>query len=196
MHEHRAMGYDPLWLELCESFPVDPALADIRERCLRPPTELAPPFDRSQAERRAHDRDRGARRCRCILLPPSAGELLPVPVTMGDGRPEPVANTCRGRNHLDRAGSRSNLTALTTALRDDVGICSTRVVAADQRPIPWCLIARASQETARLMERLTESWGPGHRLPVRNEQGRGRSRHFTARSLIDRAPQPDARLVG
>ena len=44
---------------------------------------------------------------------------------------------------------------------------------ADDRPNPWCLIAFASRETARLMERLTESWGQGVTCLTRKNQDEG-----------------------
>ena len=45
--------------------------------------------------------------------------------------------------------------------------------AANDRPNPWCLIAFASRETARLMERLTESWGQGVACLTRTNQAEG-----------------------
>jgi hypothetical protein len=46
---------------------------------------------------------------------------------------------------------------------------------ANDRPNPWCLIAFASRETARLMERLTESWGQG--VTCLTRQSRAESDH-------------------
>ena len=129
------------------------------------------------------------------LLPPSVRELLPVPVTTDEGRPEPAANTCEveitwtvpapGRIPLPLRPPRAMMLDLLDACRGG-----------DQRPIPWCLIARASRETARLMERLTESWGPGIAcLSGKNKLDGDHGISRLEASLI-RAPKPDARLVG
>ena len=170
--ENRASEHEPFWLELCESFPVDPALADLRTAALgRLPSwhRLSTARNQSDGPTIAIEAPVGAA---LSLLPPSASDLLPVQVTTGTGPRDSDATTCQleitwtapapGRIPLPLRPARTMMLDLLDACRREV-----------ERPIPWCLIAAASPESARLMERLAESWGPGIACLTGKNSGEG-----------------------
>jgi hypothetical protein len=164
-----ASAQEVLWSELCESFPDGPRLAELRSAALRrlPARHpLSTAGEKRDAPLITIEAPSGAA---VSLLPASAGDLLPVPVTSRAGGPETDASTCHveitwtvpapGRVPLPLRPSRSMGLELLDACR-----------IANDRPNPWCLISFASRETARLMERLTDSWGQGiSYLTTRNQ---------------------------
>jgi hypothetical protein len=153
-------GQEVLWSELCESFPDEPRLAEMRSAaCRRLPARH--PLSTARQERDARlimiEVPSGAA---VSLLPASAGDVLPVPVTVRGGQPEDGTNTC----HVEitwtvPAPGRLALPLRPTSTLSLEILDACRV--ANDRPSPWCLIAFDSRESARLMERLTESWGQG-----------------------------------
>jgi hypothetical protein len=153
-------GQEVLWREMCESFPGDPRLAELRSAAVRRlPARHSLAIARPEPD--AHPITIEARAGAAVsLMPTAAGDLLPVAVTSREGRPEADASTLHveitwtipapGRVRLPLRPPSSMGFEILDACR----------VAAD-RPNPWCLIAAVSRETARLMTRLTESWGQG-----------------------------------
>ncbi len=163
---------EPFWVELCESFSDEPRLTRLRfAACMRLPAWHPLSTAPRQREGRliAIEAPSGAA---VSLLPASARDLLPVPVTRREGSPETDASTCRveitwtvpapGRVPLPLRPPSSMALELLDACR----------VASD-RPNSWCLIGFASPETARLLERLTESWGQGVTCLSRKSQADG-----------------------
>jgi hypothetical protein len=152
---------EPFWIELCESFSDDPRLADLRTAARgRLPAwhslALATPVRDAPAIMIEAPPDAAI-----FLLPESAGEILTVPVRARTGdHSESSPDTRRleitwtapapGRTPLPLRPPSNMAMDLIDASR-----------AADERPIPWCLIAFASAHSARLMARLTQSWGVG-----------------------------------
>lgn len=148
------------WRELCESFPDDPRLADLKSAAIgrlqanpavltAQPKAGSPPF--------------------ILEAPPGAAvSLMPAAVS---GRLPALADSSEERTELDANVPRVEITWTAAApgripfpLRPPA-LMSLEILeacrdAAD-RPVPWCLVGHASPETARLMERLTESWGQG-----------------------------------
>jgi hypothetical protein len=163
---------EPFWVELCEGFPDEPRLADLRSAaCMRLPAwhPLSTANEKRDNRSIMVEAPAGAA---VSLLPASARDLLRVPVTSREGRPETDARDCHveitwtapapGRVPLPLRPPRAMAVELLEACR-----------VADDQPNPWCLIAFASRETARLMERLTESWGQGVTCLTRASQGEG-----------------------
>jgi len=162
----RLQGADPmsaqeaLWYELCENFTDEPRLADIRDAAFgrlpdrhrlairkpsnfeRPVTIEAPP---------------GAA---VSLLPHAATEVLPVSV-----------RTRSGATPENRDGTRVEITwtvpppgSVPLPLRPPSSIALEVLHACRDeglRPNPWCMIGGSSPDSARLLDRLTESWGQG-----------------------------------
>jgi hypothetical protein len=92
--ENRDRKHDPLWIELCESFPDDRALADLRTAaysrlpCCHP---LATSPKLSDAPAIMFEAPPEAA---VSLLPESASALLRAPVTARAGPPEPNTSAC------------------------------------------------------------------------------------------------------
>ena len=165
-------GQEVMWSELCESFPEEPRLAELRSAVLgRLP--VGPPLSTAREQR---DRPlitievpSGAA---LSLLPASAGEVLPVPVTRRERTEATDASACRveitwtapapGRAPLPLRPAGSVGLEILDACRNET-----------DRPNPWCLIAFASLETARLLERLTDSWGQGITCLTTNNEAEG-----------------------
>jgi hypothetical protein len=158
--EHSAPGYDPFWLELCENFPDDPALAGLRAAaCARLP-------DWHPLSTAARKRDEptvvieappGAA---VSLLPPSARSLLPAPVTSVEEHSATNSDVPR----LEISWTTPSAGRIPLPLRPPAALGFDLLEACRRpvdRPVPWCLIAYNSLEAAQLMERLTASWGPG-----------------------------------
>jgi hypothetical protein len=149
-----------VWSELCGSFPDETGLADLRRAaCGRLPGghRLSSAREEQSAPEITIEAPSAAA---AFLLPESAGDLLPVPLATRGAAPETGASACHveitwtapapGRVALPlRPPSRSG--------RDLLDAC--RVTG--DRPNPWCLIAFASRQSARLLERFTDSWGQG-----------------------------------
>jgi hypothetical protein len=165
-------GQEVMWTELCESFPEEPSLAELRSAVLgRLP--VGHPLASARQERDGRlitiEVPSGAAVC---LLPPSVADLLPVPVTRCERAQEADSSACSveitwtvpapGRAPLPLRPPRSMGIELLDSCR-----------LASDRPNPWCLIAFASPETARLMERLTNSWGQGITCLTRSNQAEG-----------------------
>jgi hypothetical protein len=169
---------EPFWVELCESFPDEPRLADLRfAACTRLPAW----HPLSTAREKGGD-------CSIIievpggaalaLLPASARDLLPAPVTLRKGGQETDAS----KSHFEitwtvPAPGRASLPLRppSSMALEILDVCRVE----PDRPNPWCLIAVASRETARLMERLTESWGQG--IACLNRSNEEKSDHGISR---------------
>jgi hypothetical protein len=157
--EH-ATAHDLIWQELCESFPLDPALADLREAaCGRLPSwHPLSTTPKARAESTlVIEAPAGAA---VSLLPASASDVLPAPVTTRAG--EPGSNASNSQLEITWTIPAPDRIPLPLRPPSTLGLDILDACrAAHDRPIPWCLIAYASPETARLLERLTASWGPG-----------------------------------
>ena len=153
-------GQEVLWSELCESFPGEPRLGELRAAAISrlPPSHpLWIPHQQQGSHVVPIEVPTGAA---ASLLPPSAIDLLPGVVTVRDGlpaegaSPSPLEITWTvpspGRRRLPLRPSSAMSLEILEACRD-----------VDHRPNPWCLIGFDSLETVTLMERLTESWGQG-----------------------------------
>ena len=106
-------GEEALWSELCESFPDEPRLADLRSAAFKRLPARHPLSNARRGKRPAFNQDRGAFRGRRVAvagigrrLTTSASELSR---RCAGSRRERVPR----RNHLDRAGSGSVAFALT-----------------------------------------------------------------------------------
>src|SRR5271157_106852 len=163
---------EALWSELCESFPDEPRLAELRSAAFRrlPARHpLATVRQERDARLIAIEAPSGAA---VSLLPASAGDLLPVPVTAREGRPEADTSTC----HVEITWTVPAPGRIPLPLRPPSSLGLEILDAcrvANDRPNPWCLIAFDSRETARLMERLTESWGQGVTCLTRTSHAEG-----------------------
>ena len=153
-------GEEVLWSELCESFPGGPRLAELRSAAFRR-LPAGHSLSTARQEPVTHpitiEAPAGAA---MSLMPTVAGDLLPVPVTSREGLLEPDASTL----HVEITWTTPAPGRVRLSLRppSSMGfeILDACRVATD-RPNPWCLIAAATRDTARLMKRLTESWGQG-----------------------------------
>jgi hypothetical protein len=151
---------DALWAELCESFPDDPELAPLRRAaCVRLPTShpLATTRDDLATLSIRIEAPAGAV---VSLLPESASDLLPAPITVRDGRSEPHMSL----RTVEITWTNPGPGRCALPLRPPVSMAIEILHACrrqEDRPIPWCMISFASRETARLLAQLTDSWGQG-----------------------------------
>ncbi len=149
-----------LWSELCESFPSEPRLAELRSAAFkRLPANH--PLATSRANRAGPSiRIEAPPEAAVSLLPASARVLLPAPLSSGEERPEIGSTTHR----VDVTWTAPEPGRIPLGLRPPLSmgldiLDACRVT--ENRPNAWCLIAFNSHEPARLMGRLTESWGQG-----------------------------------
>jgi hypothetical protein len=162
---------EPFWVELCESFPDEPRLKELRSAaCRRLPASHRLSTAKQHQEARAITIE--ARSGAAVsLLPAAVLDVLPVPVTSV----EAPAQTAEGSRRFEITWTMPAPGRIALPLRPPasggaelLGACRM----ADDRPNPWCLIGFSSRETARLMERLTESWGQGITCLTRHSQAR------------------------
>jgi hypothetical protein len=163
---------EALWSELCESFPDEPRLAELRSAaCRRLPARHPLATVRQERDSRWITIEAPSEAA-ASLLPASAGELLPVPVNPRAGLPDAATSTC----HVEITWTVPAPGRIPLPLRPPLALGLEILDAcrvADDRPSPWCLIAFDSRETARLMERLTESWGQGVACLTRKSPAEG-----------------------
>ena len=169
-----------------------PPLRRLHDAC-RPGTRFRPRASKRDARSITIEAPAGAA---VSLLPASARDLLPVPVTSprraaGNRRDATAASKSPGPRRL-RVGSPLPLRPPRAMAVELLEACR----AADDRPNPWCLIAFASRETARLMERLTESWGQGVACLTRRNQDEGDHGIPHGEASLIQQCSADARLVG
>ena len=165
-------------VELYESFPPDPALADLRE-ALRSRLPAWHPEAPSEISRPA-----GARAVVIEHAPQWAVHLVPVPVrttlpgplvargTIGDG----------ARLQISWAAPTDGEISIpwrpTARERDEI---VRRCRSAAERPVPWCVLDYAGRDAAEVVGRLSESWGNGLVIAPRHEALD--SDHGTARAI-------------
>jgi hypothetical protein len=180
---------EPFWVELCESFTDEPRLAQLRiAACNRLPRWH--PLSTARNERDARSITIEAPRGAALsLLPPSAGDVLPAPITQREAPAGTDSTTC----HLEITWTTPSPGRVALPLRPPSSM-ATEILEACQvsnvRPIPWCLIAFAEQETAQLMARLTSSWGQG--IACLTRRGQGEDDHgipFNEAGLIQRSSE-------